>query len=141
MLFRSFDKWFIPTEYWNTRNFESAEIDKKEAIEIKENAEKEIEDMKRQFKDDSFDLRIKTMEQRNTIDDQTREISRIDSELEEKSKKLQESEEAVMNTLKDRGKSNTFLIVTHKMDTLKMCDRVYELSNSSFLKRDISRLQ
>ena len=85
------------------RNFESAEIDKKEAIEIKENAEKEIEDMKRQFKDDSFDLRIKTMEQRNTIDDQTREISRIDSELEEKSKKLQESEEAVNSLTSDLG--------------------------------------
>jgi len=48
------------------------------------------------------------------------------------------SENFVMKALQNHSKSDTFIFVTHKHDTLKICDHVYELSNSELKRIKIS---
>ena len=50
------------------------------------------------------------------------------------------SENFVMNALERHSKSDTFIFVTHRPETLKICDHIYELSDSQLHKKEISEI-
>lgn len=50
------------------------------------------------------------------------------------------SENFVMNTLKQHSESDTFIFVTHRPETLKICDCIYELVSSRLVKKDFSEV-
>lgn len=51
------------------------------------------------------------------------------------------SENFVMNALEWHSKSDTFIFVTHRAETLKICDHIYELAGSRLIEKEISEIR